>query len=214
MRNSSKFNYDYFAKYFKKGLNIFIFITFIILLVVSLSGFKKKGYNLFVEFNNAHRIKKGTNVTLQGVLVGYVNSISIKSNKVIILININSLNTLILRNSVVEANQIGLFNEVVIDIIQSNQYQGNYIINPKSVECINSPFVCSNFYLKGYKGLNYDDLVRATTRISQRFDDPRFFALFYVLLQNFVDISDEVFYFTNYFSYLIYLFVDLVTRFL
>ena len=77
MRNSSKFNYDYFAKYFKKGLNIFIFITFIILLVVSLSGFKKKGYNLFVEFNNAHRIKKGTNVTLQGVLVGYVNSISI-----------------------------------------------------------------------------------------------------------------------------------------
>lgn len=47
-------------------------------------------------------------------------------------------------------------------------------------------------YVTGDRGLNYDDLVRSTTRISQRFDDPRFFNLFYVFLQNGIEITDVI----------------------
>lgn len=47
-------------------------------------------------------------------------------------------------------------------------------------------------YVTGDRGLNYDDLVRSTTRISQRFDDPRFFNLFYVFLQNSIELTDVI----------------------
>ena len=198
--------YRYFLKYIKKRLHVFTFILFLIVSILSLTSFKIAGYNIFVEFNNAYRIKKGTNVNLRGVLIGYADTITIQSNKVVILIHINSSNTLIPRNSLIEANQMGLFNDISIDITPLDNCQDNYDISPNSRTCINSSFVCSNFYLRGYKGLNYDDLVRATTRISQRFDDPRFFSLFYLLLNNLVDISDEILccvYSMSGFSYLL-----------
>ena len=36
--------------------------------------------------------------------------------------------------------------------------------------------------------------MRATTRISQRFDDPRFFNLFYIFLHNGIELSDNIVY--------------------
>nr|YP_010170922.1 hypothetical protein K8K75_pgp144 [Chondria tumulosa]QSD57063.1 hypothetical protein [Chondria tumulosa] len=208
MSNLSNSCYYYFINYFKRVLKIIITILFVTLFILSLKSSKKHGYNIFVEFNNAYRVKKGTNVNLHGVLIGYVDNVSIKSNKVIVLLRINSLNTLIPRNSIIEANQIGLFNDIVIDINPQVNTKHSNQISPISVKCLNSTFICSDFYLKGYKGLNYDDLVRATTRITQRFDDPRFFSLLYLLLQNSIDISDEVFSLTQYISYIIYLLSD------
>nr|ARW63681.1 hypothetical protein [Chondria sp. (in: red algae)] len=196
------------SKYLKKKFYTLICIFCIIMCFISLLSLKKQGYNIFIEFNNAYRIKKGTNVNLQGVLIGYVDTITIRSNKVIVLLHINSLNVLIPRNSLIEANQVGLFNDIVIDITPPNNVKCINSINPKSFNCIDSSFICSNFYLKGYKGLNYDDLVRATTRISQRFDDPRFFSLFYLMLHNLVDISDEIFYCVRCISSLMYLLSD------
>nr|ARW68256.1 hypothetical protein [Chondria sp. (in: red algae)] len=214
MSNIFDLSYGYLVKYLKKKLNILISIFFITVCILSLISLNRTGYNVFIEFNNAYRIKRGTNVNLKGVLVGYVDTITIRSNKVIILLRINSLNILIPRNSLIEANQIGLFNDIVIDITPPNNFKSSYNINPKSIDCIDSSFICSNFYLKGYKGLNYDDLVRATTRISQRFDDPRFFSLFYLLLHNLVDISDEVVYSAHSIANCIYVLSDLTTIFL
>lgn len=217
MINIINASYKYYSKhikrYIKKKLCVFIIIFFFILSFILLTSLKISGYNVFVEFNNAHRIKRGTNVNLRGVLVGYVDTITIKSNRVVILIHINSSNTLIPRNSLIEANQIGLFNDISIDITPLGSFQDNWNISPNSIACINSSFVCSNFYLRGYKGLNYDDLVRATTRISQRFDDPRFFSLFYLLLNNLFDISDEILCCVYSFSGFSYLLRDLFSVF-
>nr|ARW60154.1 hypothetical protein [Laurencieae sp.] len=203
MNSFFKFRHYYLFKYFNKSLSILISVLIILILTFSFGNVKKKrGYELFVEFNSAYGLKKGTNVNLRGVTVGYVYDISIQPNKVVVLIHINSLAILIPRNSLIEANQVGLFNDIVIDITSLDNF--NYInyksINPISSQCLKSSFMCSNFYVKGYKGLNYDDLIRATTRISQRFDDPRFFNLFYILLQNSVNISDEVISFISYMS--------------
>nr|YP_009397601.1 hypothetical protein [Dipterosiphonia australica]ARW66787.1 hypothetical protein [Dipterosiphonia australica] len=194
---NSAFNFDnrYFKKYLKHYCSIFVFVLIIVILIFSLVGLKQdKGYLLFVEFNNAYGLKEGTNVNFRGVKIGYVSRISIHINKVIVLINIKKSNTMIPYNSIVEANQVGLFNDIVITIIplQSTQYnviKSSYIL---SKNCTSSSVICPNSYLKGYKGLNYDDLMRATTRISQRFDDPRFFNLFYLLLKNGINLSDEL----------------------
>nr|WMP11788.1 Ycf22 [Laurencia australis]WMP11999.1 Ycf22 [Laurencia australis] len=165
-----------------------------------------------MEFSSAYGLKKGTNVNFKGVTIGYVCNISVKPNKVVVLIHVNSSDTLIPKNSLVEANQVGLFNDVVVDVtLLDNFYSLEYHnVNPSSLHCLRSSFICSNFYVKGYKGLNYDDLVRATTRISQRFDDPRFFGLFYMLLQNSIDISNEITYLINYTSYLFFNLTNLV----
>nr|YP_010951486.1 Ycf22 [Laurencia catarinensis]WMP12425.1 Ycf22 [Laurencia catarinensis] len=165
-----------------------------------------------MEFSSAYGLKKGTNVNFKGVTIGYVYNISVKPNKVVVLIHVNSSDILIPKNSLIESNQVGLFNDVVIDItLLDNLYSFEYrYVHPSSIQCLRSPFICSNFYVKGYKGLNYDDLVRATTRISQRFDDPRFFSLFYILLQNSIDLSSEIIYLVNYTSYLLFNLANLV----
>jgi len=74
--------------------------------------------------------------------------------------------------------------------------------------------LCNNYYLQGNRGLNYDDLVRAATRISQRFDDPRFFSLFYIFLQNTIDISDDIIYIFQNITYILYYFTKLVKNYL
>nr|QCI04603.1 hypothetical protein [Apoglossum ruscifolium] len=142
-----------------------------------------------------------------------MKKIYIKINSVIILAYIQSPNILIPKNSLIETNQTGLFNDTVIDIIPLQELKYNLIdsinthIDVFSNKCLLSSFLCNYHYLKGNRGLNYDDLVRAATRISQRFDDPRFFSLFYIFLHNTIDISDDIIYILNNVSHFIYLYI-------
>lgn len=116
-----------------------------------------------------------------------------KVNSIIVIAYINSSKILIPKHSLIETNQTGLFNDTVIDIIPLEIIDIEIMdVNVFSDSCLKSDVLCHYHYLKGYRGLNYDDLVRAATRISQRFDDPRFFSLFYLFLQNNIDISDEI----------------------
>nr|QCI08112.1 hypothetical protein [Polyneura bonnemaisonii] len=157
-------------------------------------------------------MKEGTAIHLRGIQIGYVEKIKIKINSLLVLVFIKSPNILIPKNSIIETNQTGLFNNTLIDIIPLEKLDDKIStnINIFSKNCLNSQFLCNNHYLYGNRGLNYDDLVRATTRISQRFDDPRFFNLFYLFLKNVLEISDEVIFSINNTSYIIYLFTELL----
>lgn len=127
----------------------------------------------------------------------------IKVSSILVLVHINSCNILIPKKSQIEVNQAGLFNDAVIDIVPLNEF-GFFANDEKkffmqrvdvfSKSCLSSRFLCNYHFLKGSRGLNYDDLIRASTRIAQRFDDPRFFNFFYIFLQNNLDISENVLY--------------------
>nr|YP_010850585.1 hypothetical protein Ycf22 [Lophurella hookeriana]WGH13368.1 hypothetical protein Ycf22 [Lophurella hookeriana] len=214
MNNFSNANRYYSITHFKKFLSILVFILFIIIFVVSFTGLKQDdGYSLFIEFNNAYGLKEGTSVNLRGVKVGYVSRVGIHFNKVIVLLNINKRNNVIHQNSLFEATQVGLFNDIVVTItplenIESKNLMSSTFILDK--DCSSLAIICPNSYIMGYKGINYDDLIRATTRISQRFDDPRFFNLFYLLLKNGINISDEVLFLINNSSALFYLLSELM----
>nr|QCI05157.1 hypothetical protein [Centroceras clavulatum] len=183
----------------------FEYIWIIIIFVINdlfrfIAWFKKKhGYSLFVEFSNAYGLKQGTNVNMRGVNIGYVKSLKINSNSVLVGIYIISSNILIPKSSIVETSQTSLFNNTIIDIIPLQKYYLNdqYFIDVFDLDCNSSQFLCHNQYIIGERGLNYDDLIRATTRIAQRFDDPRFFSLFYLFLQNIFEISDDFVDITN-----------------
>lgn len=184
--------------YLSKIIRLLVFI-FLFLMILSLFEQKKtSGYSLFIEFNNAYGIKPGTSVNFRGVQVGYIKKIYMKINSVIILVHIKSNKILIPKASIIETNQTGLFNDTIVDIIPItllNKNVANFndtVLDVFSSQCLKSKFLCNYHYLQGNRGLNYDDLVRAATRISQRFDDPRFFSFIYLFLQNSVEISDNL----------------------
>nr|YP_009397395.1 hypothetical protein [Dasyclonium flaccidum]ARW66581.1 hypothetical protein [Dasyclonium flaccidum] len=207
-----KFKYRYAIKFFNEIIILFTFIFFLIILFFSLFKNKDQEYKLFVQFNSVHRLKEGASVNFRGVKIGYVKNLNIQLNSVIALLNINSTKILLPRDCVIEVNQLGLFNDVVIDIIPLKSKCSVTLTNIDVLSdgCLKSSFICSNFYVKGYKGLNYDDLVRSTTRISQRFDDPRFFDLFYLFLQSSLEISDQILLLLNYYSYSFYYFSNFI----
>nr|YP_010618653.1 hypothetical protein PN024_pgp142 [Rhodomelopsis africana]WAX02666.1 hypothetical protein [Rhodomelopsis africana] len=198
----------------KKYLSVFMLILCIMIFAFSFIGLRQnKGYFLFIEFNDAYGLKEGTTINLRGVKVGYVSRITIHLNKVIVLLNIKTQETIIHRNSIFEATQIGLFSDIVVTVtpleyIKSHNLISTFIL---SRDCHSLSAICPNSYIKGYKGINYDDLIRATTRISQRFDDPRFFNLFYLLLKNGINISDELLFLVNNSSALLYSFSELIS---
>ena len=157
--------------------------------------YRNSDYSFFIEFNDAQGIKLGTPIRLRGVEIGSVQNIKLKFNCVLVAAKINSNNIVISKNSIVETNQTGLLNESVVDITPLDVLQlkkDNKSNNPVSSFCDSSSIICNNMYIIGDRGLNYDDLVRSTTRISQRFDDPRFFHFFYVFLQNSIELTDII----------------------
>lgn len=180
-------------KYLKVLLSLTLLIFFIPLFIVPFTCFKNKGYQLFVEFSDAYGLKEGVCVTYKGVKVGSVSRIKVYLDKVVILLHITSSKTLVPFNSTFEANQIGLFNDIVISITPNHNLfsKKGSLLKSSRKNYYSSKFLPPNSYIKGYKGISYDDLLRSTTRISQRFDDPRFFSLFYLLLENSTQISDE-----------------------
>lgn len=173
-----------------------LLILLIIFVNFSISDLRKRAlsYSIFIEFENAHGIKFGTSVRFRGFNIGHVVDIYYKLNNVLIMVNIKSNKYLIPRNSLVETNQIGLLNDTVIDIWPLTKYKENnqLKINPLSLSCVKSAFVCHLSCIQGNRGLNYDDLIRSTTRISQRFDDPRLFNFIYLLCYNGMEISDNM----------------------
>nr|YP_010197339.1 hypothetical protein LK222_pgp150 [Gracilaria domingensis]UAD85346.1 hypothetical protein [Gracilaria domingensis] len=136
---------------------------------------------------------------MRGINIGYVNKIQVKYNYVLIKININMSSILIPKNSLVETTQTGLLNDTVVDItpLQNISSQDTESTNVFAESCVKSLFLCHYDYIRGERGLNYDDLLRAATRISQRFDDPVFFNLVNILLHNTIYISNEFIEFTN-----------------
>ncbi len=154
--------------------------------------FRSSGYSFFIEFNNGNGLQAGTPVRMRGVHIGSIQSIRLKMNCVLAIAKIDSAEILIPNHSIIETTQTGLLNEPVVDIIpyEHLSFEDTKQYNPLSNLCDSSVIICDNIYVTGDRGLNYDDLIRSATRISQRFDDPRFFNIFYVFLHNGIEAAD------------------------
>nr|YP_010198943.1 hypothetical protein LK147_pgp148 [Hydropuntia urvillei]UAD88392.1 hypothetical protein [Hydropuntia urvillei] len=152
---------------------------------------------------------------MRGVNVGYVHRVHIRYNYVLIKVNISLSSILIPKNSLVETTQTGLLNNTVIDItpLHKTLYKNFRNFDVFSKTCIKSPFLCHYDYIRGERGLNYDDLVRAATRISQRLDDPLIFKLGNIFLQNIIHISHEFIQSTNNINNITILIYDYLLQF-
>lgn len=162
---------------------------------------KELKYSFFIEFNNANGLVIGTPIKMRGMQVGSIKNMQLKHNCVLVLAEIYSQKTRIHKNSIIETTQTGLLNDSVIDIIPLSILADNSKISPISSSCDSSKIICNNAYILGDRGLNYDDLVRSTTRISQRFDDPSLFYLVYLFLKSSIDLTEVASIFCKDFIY-------------
>jgi len=183
-------NYVVSFKYLKY-LSLFFF-SFFFFLFLYFSKQKNSKYSFFIEFNDANGITVGTPIRMRGIAIGVIQDLQLKLNSILVLATISSKHIIISKDSILETTQTGLLNESILDIMPVKELSIDKDESPLSVFCDSSQIICNNMYILGDRGLNYDDLVRSTTRISQRFDDPRFFYLFYTFLQQSVELTDSM----------------------
>lgn len=168
-----------------------LFIIFFILFSLPLSKKANHKYSFFIEFNDANGVVIGTPIRMRGISIGFINNVQLKMNAVLVSANISSDKIFIPKDSIIETSQVGLLNQSVIDIIPVEMVKQKILHGPLSTSCDTSSIICNNMYLSGERGLNYDDLVRATTRISQRFDDPSFFYIFCGFLEQSIGLAES-----------------------
>lgn len=201
-----------FTKIYIKFFIIFVSFIFIIFLfwIFQIRIVPDKTYKIHVEFDDINGINVGTSVKYRGLNIGQVLSINNESNQILVTLLIYSTKNVLPKSSLIEINHLGLLSEATINVISREKIPNSLSydeINPIDKSCKSEYLICNKDYIKGYQGINYDDLVRATTRISQRLDDPELFnnirrisLNLFDLLNNFDQLTQELLEFLKLFK--------------
>lgn len=176
------------------GLLILLGLGLFGLLVVWLRGINpgNRSYRAVVQFTNVGGMRSGAPVRYRGVTVGKIRSILPGANVIDVEIEISPASLLIPRNSVIEANQAGLIGETSVDITPTAQLAANLDVNPLSPDCKGSPIICDGDRLPGVVGVNFNELISATVRLSNLVSDPEFFGEIRSLASNTSDAAAGV----------------------
>jgi len=135
----------------------------------------ERSYTVNIEFADAAGMDTGNSVQFRGVSVGRVTAIQPGPNGVIVTVEINSVNLLIPRDVIVEASQSGFIGEVSVDLIPRKLLPAEAIaadLQPFEPDCNPNLIICNGDTLQGRIGVSYDELVRATVRLSEVLSDP------------------------------------------
>jgi phospholipid/cholesterol/gamma-HCH transport system substrate-binding protein len=159
------------------GLLILLGLGLFGLIVVWLRGLNpgNRSYRAIVQFADVGGMRTGAPVRYRGVTVGKIRAIMPGANVIDVEIEITPASLLIPRNSVIEANQAGLIGETSVDITPNAQLSATLDVNPLSPGCKGSPIICDGDRLPGITGVNFNELISATVRLSNLVADPEFF---------------------------------------
>jgi phospholipid/cholesterol/gamma-HCH transport system substrate-binding protein len=174
MRTSKRYEFETYL-----GWIMLFGIGFIISFATWLIAPSSKTYCIYFQLIDATGVKKGTAVKYRGTPVGEVVAVKDMVAKAKMYVKLP-------KSCFVEANQTGLLNETVIDI--SPLVISPQLLAPK----LEDEQLEEDSILTAYKGVHYDDLVRATTRVAQRLDDPKLFEQASELMCSLTNLSDEM----------------------
>ncbi|HEY9625010.1 MAG TPA: MlaD family protein [Crinalium sp.] len=159
------------------GLLILLGLGLFGLMVIWLRGLNpgNRSYRAIVQFTDVGGMRAGAPVRYRGVTVGKIRSIMPGANVIDVEIEITPASLLIPRNSLIEANQAGLIGETSVDITPTAQLTSTLEINPLSPNCKGGPIICDGDRLPGSVGVNFNELISSTVRLSNLVSDPEFF---------------------------------------
>ncbi|AFY67253.1 MlaD family protein [Geitlerinema sp. PCC 7407] len=161
-------------------------------LILWLKGFNpaNRSYQATVDFANTGGIQPGAPVRYRGVTVGRVTRVQPAIGSVEVDIEISSADLLIPRNVLIESNQSGFIGEVAIDITPLVELTRSEVdTRPLDPDCDESLIVCDGTRLSGSIGVNFDELIRATLRLTNLLTDPEMSANINSLTKNASDAA-------------------------
>ncbi len=139
--------------------------------------FGDKSYKITADFPDVNGIQSGNAVRYRGLKVGRIEQIKPSTNGVDVVIEIDSSDLVIPKNSTIKARSSGLVGETFVDIVpESDLPKKSASLSPLSSNCQSSPIICNNARLKGEKGITLDDLLPYTYRFSKAYGQPEFVA--------------------------------------
>ncbi len=136
-----------------------------------------KSYKITADFPDVNGIQSGDSVRYRGLKVGKIDEIKPSTNGVNLVIEIDSSDLLIPKNSIIKARSSGLIGQTFVDIVpESNLPKESADLSPLSSNCNSSQIICNNARLRGEKGVTLDDLLPYTYRFSKAYSKPEFVA--------------------------------------
>jgi phospholipid/cholesterol/gamma-HCH transport system substrate-binding protein len=150
------------------GLLILLGAGFVVGLIAWLRGANLGGqYSLAVELSDALGLDTGSPVKYRGVKVGRVRSLKPSINGVTAEVEIAPASLLIPRNSMVSVTQSGFIGQVELSIQPSEKLTtAATALSPFEPNCDVTVILCDGDRLNGSIGANFDELIRATTKLA------------------------------------------------
>ncbi|MGB2926074.1 MAG: MlaD family protein [Limnothrix sp.] len=183
----------------KEGsLGLFIFAGLSLLSVVLLwltgSTFGKKTYAIHVLFENGNGMREGAVVSYRGIEVGRIVGVQPSSNGVDAEIQIQSVDLVIPKDVVIEANQGGLVGETTLDIIPNAELnQAAIAQSPIASDCQElGTIICDEDRIRGKIGVSFEDTLRSTQQFSELYGDPAFVEKITALTVNSSTAAEEL----------------------
>jgi phospholipid/cholesterol/gamma-HCH transport system substrate-binding protein len=158
------------------GLLIILGLSLLGTLILWLKGieFGKNSYKLVLNFANAASLQNGTPVRYRGIQVGKVTDIKPQLKGVAVTVEIESVETVIPRNVLIEANLSGIVGAAFIDITPQGDVPSNMVAsNPVAKDCPQDLIICHNDELNGVSGASFQDLIQAGLKITNTYNDPQ-----------------------------------------
>lgn len=177
------------------GLLILLGLGLFGIMVLWLRGFNlgSRSYQATFEFSDVAGMRPGSPVRYRGVAVGKVLEIQPGVEEVAVVIEIDSSDTQIPRDSFIQVNQAGLIGETSVDILPiDSQLTARVATNPLAPDCEGNGIICNGDRLDGAVGANFNELITATVRLTNLISDPAFFSELRGLAQNTSDAAAGV----------------------
>lgn len=130
----------------------------------------ESNYEITAEFPDVDGVKEGDPVRYRGLKVGRVKEIVPGTNNVDIIIEIDSSEILIPRQSTIKTSSSGLIGETFVDIQppETDVVFNNPQINPIGKACEEDLILCDGERLTGTSGVTIDDLFPLMYQLTSR----------------------------------------------
>ncbi|MEO1619806.1 MAG: MlaD family protein [Cyanobacteria bacterium J06632_3] len=163
-------------------------------LVLWLRGFNpsNRPYQLIAEFEDTAGVQVGTPVMYRGVSVGRVMSITPRSNRVELSLEITEKDLRMPNQVLVETVESGLIGEMSIEITPLETLATNANeLNVVGKGCDSSVILCDGDRLTGETGPSYEALLRSTRDLTQLYADPELLEKLKTLLDTVATTTTE-----------------------
>jgi phospholipid/cholesterol/gamma-HCH transport system substrate-binding protein len=178
------------------GLFIFAGVSLLSVVLIWLTGktFSQKTYTINARFANANGMREGASVRYRGLEVGRIATVKADTNGVNVAIEIQSLDLVIPKDVIVEANQAGLVGDTSLEIVPSRELnQEEMSHNPLDTDCQTlKSIVCHNDTIEGRIGVSFEQMLRSTEKFSSTFSDPEFVKLITTLTANSNEAAKQI----------------------